>query len=213
MSENKEKDTVVQEEKKEVKVITPPEVELEKYRYGDLIITCKCGHDTILKHPQFYNVEVGLNLPTLTTDNKQFLGLSCEKCKSALTLRMVTAKRPPAYDFSVVGFGAKTSNELTWKTGENPTSFNINLGEIVTIESEDGEPKKGKEVEFKSVGVVTEPKFTLELEEGKDYRFRVDTTYDQEVFPSDITFISTKEAPVEEKTDTPTAQVEIKKVD
>lgn len=186
-------------EQKESKVLIPEAVEFEQYRYGDAVITCKsCGKDTHINHPMFVNVEVGAQLPTLTTDNRQFLALACEHCDASLSLHMVSAVHPPAYDFSYSGFDTPEKITLTWTTGKDPVSFGVYLVELTEGDT--------KEVELTLKGTVTEPTIDLELKKDTAYRLRVDTVYGQQVYPSEVIFISTEKEPVKE--DAPTIDID-----
>ncbi len=177
---------------KESRVMTPPQVEFEQFRYGDAVITCKsCGKDTIIKHPMFNNVEVAVQLPPLTTDNRQFLGLACEHCDAALTLRMIPSVTPPAHAFNQEGFGTKTKAMLTWTAGDDAVSYGIYIAELP-------EEEDSKDIELKLIGSTTDPSFELELKEDTSYRYRVDTVYGQDVYTSEVMSLSTKEEPVKE---------------
>lgn len=164
-----------------------PEVDSpeERYRYADTLITCAvCGKDTKIEHPEFKNVEVGINLPPLYTTNKHFLGLACSHCQAALTLRMVEAEFPPAYDISHAGkYDLESKTDITWTAGKSNAEFTILLAE--------GD-------DFKEVGLSTEPKFTLELAESTTYQLRIDTKYEAEdgIVTGNSVLVSTNSAPV-----------------
>lgn len=189
-------------EKETSKILVPPTAEdFKQYRYGDAVITCKsCGKDTTINHPMFINVEVAAQLPALTTDNRQFLGLACEHCDVALSLHMIPSVHPPAYDFNYSGFGTPEKVILTWTTGKEPVSFGVYLAEL-------GD-KEAKEVDLQLKGTVTEPSIELEFKKDTSYRLRVDTVYGQQVYPSEVIFISTEAQPEVKEDAAPTIELE-----
>lgn len=187
------------EPKEEPKVLVPNQgAELEKYRYADTVITCAlCGTDTNIEHPEFRNVEVGINLPPLYTTNQHFLGLACSnpECKARLTLRMVKAAYPPAYDYNHDNaYNVGLNETWTWVAGDTAESYEVFVKTFIDTEDDAEEPK------FESKGVVTDAEFALELAEDTSYMFRVDTKYtvngDERIVPGPDVFISTKDAPV-----------------
>jgi len=173
---NKEETVDKVVEQKGSKILIPEKVEFEQYRYGDAVITCKsCGKDTYIKHPMFVNVEVAAQLPALTTDNRQFLGLACEHCDAALSLRMVAAVHPPAYDFNYSGFDTPEKINLTWTSGKDVVSYGVYTAKLPKDSDE-------KDVELVLVGSTTTPSIDHEFEKVTSYRLRVDTVYGQDVY-------------------------------
>jgi hypothetical protein len=178
--------------------------ELEKYRYADAVISCAaCGHDTVINHPEFTNVEIGINLPPLYTTNQHFLALACENCQNKLTLRMIKAKYPPAYEFNYDNaYEVPGDAKLTWVAGDEAISYEVWVKEFTDTLGDTEEPK------FISKGVVETAEFTLDLKEDTSYMIRIDTKYSEErtVVGTDV-FLSTKDKPEgldsqeEEKTD------------
>lgn len=59
----------------------------EEYAKADAYIWCRsCNHDTKIGGDLMTNVEGGLSIDPLTTNNKSSLALACEKCGSQLVL-------------------------------------------------------------------------------------------------------------------------------
>jgi hypothetical protein len=171
---------------------------LEQYRYGDTVISCAlCGTDTPITHPEFVNVNIGLNLPPLYTTNHHCLGLACgnPECKSRLTLRMIKSVNPPAYEYNYErAYNVPLDLELTWVAGDSAESYEVFVQEWNNSGKDQEEPK------FESKGVVTEAKINLKLVEGYSYNYRVDTRYSEDkVVTGPDVFISTKDAPVTAK--------------
>lgn len=57
------------------------EVQVNKFKYGDLHFKCSCGEDTIVQKA----VKDGMQILLLCTD-KHTLNLHCEKCNTSMTL-------------------------------------------------------------------------------------------------------------------------------
>lgn len=189
-------DEVVQEapaEESKVNINPVREEDIVNYRFADSVISCKiCGKDTSINHPGFINVETGVQLPFLRTNNDSFLALACEHCNSALTLRFIEAKTPPAYDLSYSGFDTPRSITLEWKGGEDVKTYKVYLEKLSMDDTQTDEDKS----EF--IGAATEPKMDIQFEENTSYRIRIDSIYDvleEEVVVGTPVFISTEVYP------------------
>jgi len=104
LSENEAED---EEEKEEFYCLDCGSTNKE-WGFSDLAITCNayvynketeeyepCGHVTKVDHPNGKNIRFAFPL-TLRTNNKQFLGLACEKCKSSIAIGFTPAAEPPS---------------------------------------------------------------------------------------------------------------------
>lgn len=66
-----------------------PAPEVKAFQWGDLIISCKCGHTQVLGK----GVEHGIQFHIVNREDS-FLNLACSACGADLFLRLVEGEKP-----------------------------------------------------------------------------------------------------------------------
>lgn len=193
-----------QKEKKSSVYLPNEGEDFKQFQFGDCVFSCKsCEQTTEIAHPSFLNVEVGIQLPVLYTNNQQVFALSCSYCgkegikkvtdEVGLTMHMIEAKTPPAHNFSKEGFDMPNEVELTWEAGKEVLKYEV------LIKNLDKPLAEGEENEFILLGEVTEPKFILTLEDATSYEVIVNSFYNrfgrELSFSNNPLFLSTQANP------------------